>query len=99
MQDGYTITGGGGIASEEYIPGSGPGTSGGTYVDITAVSPSGNTVRVQTVTTQGNGITPTASEQAAAQRIQSAYPNDALILIPKGSSSVQINEAIQSALH
>jgi filamentous hemagglutinin len=98
MQDGYTITGGGGIASEEYIPGTGPGTLGGTYVDITAVSPGGNTVRVQTVTTQGDGVTPTASEQAAAQRIQSAYPSDTLVLIPKGATQAQVNQAIQNAL-
>ncbi|VVD67547.1 tRNA nuclease CdiA-2 [Pandoraea iniqua] len=97
-KDGYQVTAGGGIASEEYIPGSGPGSSGGSYVDITAKSPNGSTVRVQTVTTKSDGVTPTTSEQAAAGRIQAAYPNDTLILIPKGSSQAQINQAIKKAL-
>ncbi|WP_338642074.1 hemagglutinin repeat-containing protein [Burkholderia pyrrocinia] len=98
-QAGYRVTGGGGVASEEYIPGNGPGTLGGTYVDITAESTNGQIIRVQTVTTQSDGVTPTASEQAAAQRIKFTYPNDVLVLIPKGASSGQINQAIQNAIH
>lgn len=97
---GYTITRGGGVASEEYIPGAGPGSNGGSYVDITA-KPSdgvGPTVRVQTVSTLSNGLTPTPSEAAAAARIQAAYPDDTLILIPKGATASQINQAIQGAL-
>ena len=61
--------------------------------------PSGSTVRVQTVTTQPSSLTPTASEQAAAQRIQAVFPGDTLILIPKGANQAQINQAIQKALH
>ncbi|MER9410020.1 RHS repeat-associated core domain-containing protein [Mesorhizobium sp. M0589] len=74
---------GGGIGSEEYIPGSGPGSSGGTYVDITATAPNGRTVRVQTVTTLPDGVTPTPSEAAAAARIRAAFPNDKLLIVPK----------------
>jgi filamentous hemagglutinin len=46
--EGYTITGGGGKAPEEYIAGPGPGTRGGTFVDITATNGT-STVRVQTI--------------------------------------------------
>jgi filamentous hemagglutinin len=97
---GYNVTEGGGVASEEYIAGGGPGSKGGTYVDITAEPANGvgPTVRVQTVTTLRDGVTPTPSEAAAADRIQAAYPNDKVILIPKGASSSQINQAIQKAL-
>jgi filamentous hemagglutinin len=79
--EGYTVTGGGGRAPEEYIPGSGPGTRGGTYVDITATN-GNSTVRVQTIDTYANGQA-TAREAAAAQRIRNAFPNDILRLIPK----------------
>lgn len=72
---------GGGIGPEEYIPAS--GSRGASYVDITVNAPDGSTVRVQTVTTT-DGRTPDAGETAAADRIQSAFPNDTLILVPKG---------------
>jgi filamentous hemagglutinin len=74
---------GGGLGPEEYIPGPGPGTKGSTYVDITAIGPNGRTVRIQTVTTMADGVTPTASELAAAARIRAAFPNDKLLLVPK----------------
>lgn len=74
---------GGGLGPEEYIPGPGPGTKGSTYVDITAIAPNGRTVRIQTVTTMADGVTPTASELAAAARIRAAFPNDKLLLVPK----------------
>ena len=73
---------GGGLGPEEYIPGPGPGSAGGTYVDITATAANGRTVRIQTVTTTADGITPTTSEAAAA-RIRAAFPNDKLLLVPK----------------
>ena len=79
---GYTVTGGAGRASEEWIPGPGGGTSGGTFVDVTAFNGT-STIRVQTITTLSDGVTPTASEAAAAARIQAAFPNDQLILVPK----------------
>lgn len=95
----YKVIGGGGITSEEYIPGPGPGTTGGSYVDITAkpVDGVGPTVRVQTVTTLANGITPTPSEAAAAARISNAYPSDILVLIPKGSTPDLVRQAIEQA--
>ena len=79
---GYTIIGGAGRASEEWIPGPGGGTLGGTFVDITAINGI-STVRVQTITTLANGVTPTPAEAAAAARIQAAFPNDVLTLVPK----------------
>jgi filamentous hemagglutinin len=80
---GYKIIYGAGWC-EEYIPGGGPGTQGGTFVDITAVDPvTGKILRVQTVDTLADGVTPTPREQEAAARIRQAYPNDELILIPK----------------
>lgn len=74
---------GGGLGPEEYIAGPGGGSKGGSYVDITATAPNGRTVRIQTVTTRADGVTPTASEAAAAARIRAAFPNDKLILVPK----------------
>ena len=80
---GYAITNGGGVRGEEYIRGSGPGTTGSTFVDITARNPdTGEVLRVQTIDTLADG-SPTAREAAAAARIQAAYPNDTLLLIPK----------------
>jgi hypothetical protein len=85
-RNGFTITHGGGQWSEEYIRGSGPGTLGGTYVDITAVNRETRAVtRVQTVDTLSDGR-PTPREAAAADRIRAKYPNDVLILIPKRST-------------
>ncbi len=99
-QSGYSVTGGGGIASEEYIPGAGPGTRGGTYVDVTAepMNGIGPKVRVQTVTTMADGVTPTSSEAAAAARIRAAYPDDKLVILPKGATPAQVKQAIQKAL-
>jgi filamentous hemagglutinin len=76
------VYGGAGRASEEWIPGPGGGTQGGTWVDISATNGS-STIRVQTVTTLADGVTPTASESAAAGRIMAAFPGDTLLLIPK----------------
>jgi filamentous hemagglutinin len=70
--------------NEEYIPGAGPGTQGSTFVDITAVNDTtGKTVRVQTVDTLADGVTPTPREQAAIVRIREKYPDDELWIIPK----------------
>lgn len=81
---GYEITGGGAEAQEEFIEGEGPGTKAGTYVDITAVNKTtGKTVRVQTVDTLADGITPDKREQAAIARIRNKFPNDELWIIPK----------------
>jgi hypothetical protein len=80
--DGFTVVHGGGLP-EEYIPGPGPGTRGGTFVDITAVNnETGATTRIQTIDTLADG-SPTPREAAAATRIKYAFPTDRLILIPK----------------
>jgi len=82
---GWKITGGGGGAlPEEYLPGPGGGRSGSNWVDITATK-NGITLRINTVDTISNGITPTAREAAAAASIVQKNPGDILILIPKGS--------------
>jgi filamentous hemagglutinin len=81
---GYTITGGGGVDDEEYIEGAGSGIKGGTFVDITAVNETtGKKLRVQTVDTLADGTTPTPREQAAIARILNAFPDDELWIIPK----------------
>ncbi|UIP07853.1 DUF4157 domain-containing protein [Erythrobacter sp. SDW2] len=72
---------GGGLGPEEFIPGIGDGSA--TFVDITAIDSTGRTVRVQTVDTT-DGKTPTDRESAAADRIREAFPNDVLIIVPKG---------------
>ncbi|UCV03337.1 RHS repeat-associated core domain-containing protein [Dechloromonas denitrificans] len=82
IDQGYVITGGAGRASEQWIPGPGGSTKGGSFVDITATNGS-SVVRIQTISTRADGFTPTQAEAAAAARIQAAFPNDQLILIPK----------------
>jgi len=81
-RSGWTVRGGAGRASEEWIPGPRGGVAGGTWVDLTA-SKGGRTLRIQTVSTLSDGITPTADEISAAFRIRHAFPNDILWLIPK----------------
>ena len=76
---------GDGQAPEEYIAGAGPGTRGSTYVGLTAKTADGTTVRVQTIDTLADGVTPTKAELDAAARIRKANPDDELILIPKWS--------------
>jgi hypothetical protein len=86
QKQGFIITGGGGEAAEEYIRGAGPGTRGGTFVDITAINKeTGAVTRVQTIDTLADG-NPTPREAAAAAKIRASYPNDILILIPKRSA-------------
>jgi len=41
-------------------------------------------MRVQTINTLADGVTPTENEAAAAARIRRAHPDDDLLLIPKG---------------
>lgn len=79
---GFRVVGGAGRASEEWIPGVGGSTRGGTFVDLT-VTDGTSTIRIQTVDTLADGVTPTAREAAAAARISAAFPNDQLILVPK----------------
>jgi hypothetical protein len=85
LNNGYNIRSGGGLESEEFIPGTGPiaGGKGGTYVDIT-LQKGDSVIRIQTVDTQADGqLTP--SEAAAVARIKDAFPNDVLITVPKNS--------------
>ena len=79
--NGFTVTNGAGRGPEEWIPGPGGGTSGGTFVDIRATRGT-DVVRIQTIDTLTDG-TPTARETAATARIQAAFPQDKLLLIPK----------------
>lgn len=85
--NGYKVTGGAGRASEEWIPGPSGSTKGGTWVDITATK-GAQTIRIQTVTTMADGVTPIAFEAAAALRIRAAFPNDILILVAKKTGKV-----------
>ena len=81
---GYTITGGGGRLSEEYLAPLGGGRKGGSYLDITATHPQFGTLRVNTVDVLKDGVTPTAREATNAARIRSQIkPGEHLLLIPK----------------
>jgi hypothetical protein len=81
-QKGWEITGGGGKLPEEYIPGPGGARKGSSYPDITATK-NGETLRVNTIDTRANGLTPTTREANSAARIRSQKPDDTLILVPK----------------
>lgn len=84
---GYKITGGGGVTKEEYIPGAGGTSKGSAYPDVTAVKMdlAGReiTVRINTIDTLKDGVTPTKREARNAERIRTLMPDDILILIPK----------------
>jgi hypothetical protein len=83
-KEGLEVTNGDDVGPEEYIRGEGPGTTGGTFVDITAKErKTGRTVRVQTVDTFPGTEIPTEREQDAIRRIQQARPYDELRIIPK----------------
>ncbi|MFV2059530.1 MAG: SpvB/TcaC N-terminal domain-containing protein [Gammaproteobacteria bacterium] len=79
---GFNITGGGNRLPEEYLPGPGGGRRGSSFPDITATK-NGRTLRVNTVDTRANGITPSTREATNAARIRSQTPGDHLLLIPK----------------
>jgi hypothetical protein len=82
---GYEITGGGGVRKEEYLPGTGPGTKGSNFIDITAKhKDNGRIIRINSVSTNADGITPTAEEAKAAALIRSKLPpGEHLLLVPK----------------
>ena len=79
---GFEITGGGGVQPEEYIRGPSGGRKGSAFPDITATK-GGRTIRINTVDTLKDGVTPTARERRNANRIRSLQPSDHLLLIPK----------------
>ena len=87
---GWTITGGGGVAPEEYLPPLNGGRKGANYLDVTATK-NGQTIRINTVSTNADGITPTKSEAAAAALISAKKPDDPLILIPKGTTTSDLS--------
>jgi RHS repeat-associated protein len=80
---GFTPVAGAGYGPEEYIP----TANGGRYADMTLQynQPGASPVRlrVQTVSTYADGVTPTRGEAAAADAIRQAAPSDVLILVPK----------------
>ncbi len=85
--DGWNITNGAG-KPQEWIPGDGPGRTGGTAVDLKAtrvVDGKTQFLRVQTVDTLPDEKTPTPREVAAAARIRAKFPDDVLVLVPKGA--------------
>jgi RHS repeat-associated protein len=77
----WRITGGGGEFAEEYLCGAGGGRLGSNWVDITAMK-NGQTLRINTIDTLADGLTPTAREAAAAAAIR-AKTGGHLLLIPK----------------
>ena len=79
---GFEITGGGNRLPEEYLPGPGGGRKGSSFPDITATK-NGRTVRVNTVDTRADGVTPSTREANNAARIRSQTPGDHLLLVPK----------------
>jgi len=82
---GWEIIGGGGEEGlqEEYLPPlGGSGRKGGNYVDLTAKK-NGRILRINTIDTKSDGVTPTLREGAAAALIRAKTPGDHLLLIPK----------------
>jgi RHS repeat-associated protein len=92
---GWTIIGGGGRRPEEYIGGP-SGVLGSSYVDITAAK-GGRTLRVNTIDTLADGITPTARETANAARIRAQKKGDHLLLVPKRSLTRDIDPQVEPA--
>jgi RHS repeat-associated protein len=79
---GWTITGGGNRFPEEYLSGAGGGRICSSFPDITAIK-DGRTLRINTIDTRADGVTPTTREATNAARIRSQTPGDHLLLIPK----------------
>lgn len=69
---------------EEYLPGPGGGRQGSNWVDITAEK-GGRTLRINTIDTLADGVTPTAREAAAAAAIRDKT-GEHLLLVPKPKS-------------
>jgi RHS repeat-associated protein len=68
---------------EEYLRPIGGGRQGGSYPDITATK-NGRTLRINTVDTYADSVTPTAREARNAARIRKQQkPGEHLLLVPK----------------
>jgi hypothetical protein len=78
---GWAITGSGGRRPEEYLPGPGGARKGSSYPDITAEK-DGRTLRLNTIDTRADGVTPTSREAENAARIR-RQTGDHLLLVPK----------------
>jgi hypothetical protein len=78
---GWQISNGGGRAPEEYLAGPGGARLGSSYPDITATK-NGKTLRVNTIDTLANGVTPTKREADNATRIR-AQTGEHVLLVPK----------------
>jgi hypothetical protein len=78
---GWTITRGGGRFPEEYLPGPNGARKGSSYPDITATK-NDRTLRVNTIDTLSNGVTPSKREATNAARIRS-QTSEHVLLVPK----------------
>jgi hypothetical protein len=78
---GWKVTDGG-VLGEEYIPGPGNARTGSAYPDITATK-KGRILRINTIDTLADDVTPTLREARNAAKIRRLKPNDHLILVPK----------------
>jgi hypothetical protein len=78
---GWAITGGGGRRPEEYLPGPGGARKGSSYPDI-AAEKDGRILRLNTVDTRVDGVTPTSREAENASRIR-RQTGEHLLLVPK----------------
>jgi RHS repeat-associated protein len=82
-EDGYEIIGGGGYWPETYLRGTGRGTRGGNFADIT-VTRDGQIFYINTISTLADGVTPTVNEARAAAKIRAKLgQNESLLLVPK----------------
>jgi RHS repeat-associated protein len=79
---GWKIEKGGGRGrAEEYLPGPGGARKGSSYPDITATK-NGKTLRVNTIDTRADGVTPTTREAANAARIR-RQTGEHVLTVPK----------------
>lgn len=78
---GWRVTNGGDRRPEEYISGPNGSRKGSSYPDITATK-NGKTLRVNTVDTYSDGVTPTKREATNAARIRQ-QTGEHLVIIPK----------------
>lgn len=78
---GWTVTRGGQRGPEEYLPGPEGARKGSSYPDITATK-NGRTLRVNTIDTLVDNLTPTAREAVNVARIR-AQTGGHLLVVPK----------------